>query len=163
VRARVCVCVCALVCMCVCACVCVCVRAHLHCHCTHLRLLGPESRLTVKAHCEGEKAILGDNNIFSRPSNLTNSDGGDGLRKERAEAYPESAQMACATHFRKELLRKHTSEADKKIFERILRIPKNQQAAAEYLYSQLSPDSHVRHGRPKEELFPVFMRKGVLA
>jgi hypothetical protein len=114
------------------------------------RLLGPEGNVTVKAHCAAEKAIMGAHNIFSRPENLTITDGGAALRTERHKAYPLSQQMACATHFRRECLRKHTTKAENATYERLLRIPKNQvwrrcgDHSLHFLYHQ-----HWHHPQPQ--------------
>ena len=124
------------------------------------RLAAPEGCTAIRAHCRAEKFLLGQDCAFGKRGSLTIMDGGHALRSVRAQEYPNSSQMFCARHFRKECQRYKVSKEDMETYERLLKIGTGQTVAAEFLYKKLSPNSHIL-SKPKNELFPVFLPKGV--
>ena len=120
----------------------------------------PEGMVCIRGVCRAERMLLPPSQLRVVSKAHTVQDGGKALREERLALNSEATNQECQWHFRLRMKRAHASKEEMELFEKLVRIPKNQVVAGELYYNKI-PKNSILRSVPREELFPVFMPKGV--
>lgn len=120
-------------------------------------MLAAESNLSIGAHISAEKEMSCIERLSDKM--VTILDGGPALLSEQRARLPKAGVMRCQKHLLDELMKSKGGREAKDKYMQLSRLPKNHNAVAEKLYSELPACSAFRNV-PKDQLFQVFLPPG---